>query len=401
MPEETQRVGQIRFTDRAGDTRSGIVDRLFRIGPGIRRLLLAGMVLASRVEGNEVNAKEILARGINMDHIFEPYRHPDRGWAEEDDRRVAGRIHEREFAQVARLGFTHVRLNLGRAFLQEYDPPCRLREEGFKLLDRVLDLAAQHRLGLVIDMHQVPVPPLDSDTAQRKGFRELWRAIGERYAKREQPLIYELLNEPRVEDPDAWREIVLELITAIRQEDPERVIIVTGGGWGDIGDLIKLGTQTAPNVVYSFHFYDPFVFTHQGATWTGPVMRTVKGIHYPLVPDQISAERDKARQAGLDTWPFDGWLQGGGKDALREKLASAFELAKRDGVILYCGEFGTHKPWSPPQDRARWITDVRSLLDEGGIQWAMWAYHAGYDLVEEDGSPTPEVVKALGLGAVH
>src|SRR5687767_15334471 len=98
-----------------------------------------------------------LTRGINMDHLFVPYRNPAEPWTAEHDAQVASRIREKEFKVIAGLGFRHVRLNLGRAVLQEYTPPCRIREEGFTLLDRALDLAAANGLGAVIDMHQVPV----------------------------------------------------------------------------------------------------------------------------------------------------------------------------------------------------------------------------------------------------
>ncbi len=341
---------------------------------------------------------EWLQRGINMDHLFVPYRNPAEPWGKEQDDGVAARIREKEFDVVVTLGFRHVRLNLGRALLQEYAPPCRLREDGFRLLDRALDLAAARHLGAVIDMHQVPVPPLDSDPAQRKGFNELWSAIAKRYAPRRQPIAYELLNEPRVEDPKVWREIVTELIAAIRKADPKRPIIVTGGGWGGIGDLMALGAQKIPNLVYSFHFYDPFVFTHQGATWTGENVKPLRGIRYPIDPKQMKDLRAKSEADGKGSWPFAEVENGCGWDDLKARMRKALDWGKREGVPLYCGEFGTiQRDWTPAADRIAWIKDVRTVLDEAGCGWAMWAYHAGFDLVTKDDVPLPGIAGALGL----
>jgi aryl-phospho-beta-D-glucosidase BglC (GH1 family) len=342
----------------------------------------------------------VLARGINMDHIFDPYRDPKEPWTADDQQRTASLLREEEFALVSRLGFTHVRLNLGRAFLQASATPFELRPAGFALLDRALDLLAAHHLAVLVDMHQVPVPDLEHSAVEREGFKALWRAIAARTRGRAQPIWFELLNEPRVEDPAVWRSVVLDLIAAIRAEDPGRGIVVGGGGWGGDEDLRKLGTIKLPNIVYSFHTYDPFVFTHQGATWTGATLKPLRGIRYPIQPAQMAEERAKAVAAGNDTWPFDSWKDGGGAAEVEKRLQPIFDWAKREGVPLYCGEFGVHRPYAPPEDRARWIADLRTILERHQVLWSMWSFHSGFDLVRE-GQADPAIVKALGLKEVR
>ena len=342
--------------------------------------------------------RSALARGINMDHVFAPYRRPDPAWTAEDDAKAATRIREEEVAVAAKAGFSHVRLNLGRCFLQDFEPPCRLREEGFDLLDRMLDLTATHGLATIVDLHQVPVPPLDAEPEQRAGFTALWKAIAARYRSRKQFLAYELLNEPRVEDPAVWRTIMAELVAAIRSTDPARPIVVTGGGWGGPEELTKVGVLDAGNLVYTFHFYDPFVFTHQGATWTGTAVEPLRGIRYPLDPDQLKKEREAADGSGRPLWPFNGWDAGGGKAQLEARMKPVLDWGRTAGVFLYCGEFGTiQRPWTPAADRARWVKDVREILEANDCGWAMWAYHAGFDLVADSDRPIPEILAALGL----
>jgi len=340
----------------------------------------------------------VLAKGINMDHIFDPYRNPKEAWTKEDQDRTASLLKDAEFKLVAGLGFTHVRLNLGRAFLQESSTPYALRPEGFALLGRALDLLQQNHLAVLVDMHQVPVPDLEHSAQERDAFRALWRAIAERTKGRAQPIWFELLNEPRVEDAKAWRGIVLDLIAAIRAVDPGRGIVVGGGGWGGDEDLRKLGKLDLPNIAYSFHTYDPFVFTHQGATWTDKVMAPLRGIRYPIDPAQMAAEKAKAVAAGLGTWPFDDWMKGGGAAEIEHRLTPIFDWAARERVPLYCGEFGVHRPYAPPADRARWIADLRTILEKHHVLWSMWSYHSGFDLVRE-GKADPAIVAALGFKA--
>lgn len=361
-------------------------------------VILTGLLLAAPATGGDAALSRGLSKGINFDHIFDPYRNSVRHpYSDEDRERIAAALREEEFKQVAELGFTHIRLNLGMVFFQDPKPPFAKRHANLVLLDRALDFAAGSGLGVVLDVHQIPVPNLTGSKDERENFTEMWKMLAKRYRSRKQALVFELLNEPRVEDPEVWREISSELIREIRKLDPGRAIIVTGGGWGGVEDLLKSGGLEFDNLAYSFHFYDPFVFTHQGATWTGKELRYLKGIRYPIDPAQMKAERAAMEERGLSSWPFDDWMGGGGKAALAARIEPAARLAKEQGLLLYCGEFGTHKPWAPPADRARWTADVREILEENGIGWAMWAYHAGYDLVEEDGSPTPAIVKALGL----
>jgi endoglucanase len=69
-------------------------------------------------------------------------------------------------------------------------------------------------------------------------------------------------------------------------------------------------------------------------------------------------------------------------------------------VPLICNEFGVHRPYADPQDRARWITDVRTALEHHAIGWTMWDYSGNFGVVtKEDGKTTPDegTVKALGL----
>jgi hypothetical protein len=173
---------------------------------------------------------------------------------------------------------------------------------------------------------------------------------------------------------------------------------VTGGGWGGIGDLMKLGAQKIPNLVYSFHFYDPFVFTHQGATWSDDAVKPLRNIRYPIDPAQMASSGAEAKAAGRGTWPMDSVKAGYGKAEIRKAMQEALAWGKREGVPLYCGEFGViRREWTPAADRVSWVRDVREVLDEAGCGWAMWAYHAGFDLVDRDDRPISGLPEALGL----
>lgn len=356
-----------------------------------------------------VDIHQILSKGINFDHIFAPHRrnatfevseYPD----------LAMNLKTSEFEQVAKLGFTHVRLNLGRYFLQDSEPPFNLMPQGLALLDQAVSMAVQNGLGIVLDMHQTPTADIFHDPKALEAFQKLWQGLAAHYAGQSPLIIYELMNEPAVPeftngnpkpaDWEKWREIIKGLVGTIRREDPDHYIVVTAGGWGGLDDLMQMGSLGLPRLVYSFHYYLPFVFTHQGAEWMDPSLARLHDIHYPVTGSEVKAGWEKAKKAGNQEWPFRAVPQGFDKKDMQRSLEALFQFAQKENLMLYCGEFGVHKPVAPPADRARWIKDMADILKEHGVAWSMWAYHAGFDLVDELGNPDPNIVKALGLQEV-
>jgi endoglucanase len=258
-------------------------------------------------------------------------------------------------------------------------------------------------------MHQVPPPRIFQDKSALDQFRKLWKGLAAHYVNRSPNIVYELLNEPNVNvlsdenktpkpaELDHWRSIMKDLVGAIREEDPDHYVIVTGGDWSGPKGLIQMGNLEMPKLVYTFHCYEPMVFTHQGATWVGKPMEGIRGVKYPVTEEEIQKLWADAKKNHEGEWPFTQYPKGFNKKNMKEWLKPVLEFGKKEKLILYCGEFGVHKPYAPPASRARWIADYVSLMKENKVAWAMWAYHAGFDLVDEKGKPLSGVVKALGL----
>jgi hypothetical protein len=82
------------------------------------------------------------------------------------------------------------------------------------------------------------------------------------------------------------------------------------------------------------------------------------------------------------------------------EMNQAADWAKQRGVPLVCNEFGVYRAFADPQDRARWIADVRTSLERHNIGWAMWDYSGSFGVVtnRETKAKLDEVtVRALGL----
>ncbi|MGH7739310.1 MAG: glycoside hydrolase family 5 protein [bacterium] len=347
--------------------------------------------------------RRMLSKGINFGHIFFPFE-GDRALDASRWKEMESHLKESEFRRVAECGFTHVRLNLGRGLLQYPPPAYGLRPEGFEWIDRAVEMAGRQGLGIVLDMHQTPPPDLFHDSAALAAYENLWGVIADHFTGRHPTVVFELINEPRIPElmepyPQAdhearWRTIMRGLARVIHRADPGRFVVVTGGGLGGAEDLARMGNLDIPRLFYSFHYYAPLCFTHQGANWLEDSISELRGIPYPLTR---KAAEEAGKSGKLKTF-FERNPNGFDKDFMRRDLRPVFEFAAREGIDLYCGGMGVYKPFAPSRDRARWVGDLVSLVGEEKVGWALWAYGSGFDLVDEKDQPDEDLLLAMGIG---
>lgn len=219
-------------------------------------------------------AKEFL-RGVNLgDYLEAPPQYFGRGV----------RVSAADIAQIKHEGFDHVRVPIG---WQHYaDPaPYTLSPEIFGRVDFIVTNALADGLAVMINIHHFD--ELDSDPAAATGeFLAIWKQIAAHYEHFSEKLAFELDNEPHDNATTAlMNPVYAQTIAEIRQTNPERTIFVEPGGWGVIGELKNLVLPPDKNVIVSVHCYEPFYFTHQGATWTRG-LTPVTGIVFPGPPAQ-------------------------------------------------------------------------------------------------------------------
>jgi len=310
-----------------------------------------------------------------------------------------------DIALIARLGFDHVRLSIDPVPLEQNPRALDgLNAEFLARLDRAVDDMLAHGLAVQIDLH-----PEDSykqrlvaDDGAVDNLSMLWRRLAAHYANRDpDKIFFEIVNEPEVRDPYRWAGIQATLAAAIRQAAPRNTLIATGPNYSGMADLLGLHPLPDPNVIYTFHFYEPHEFTHQGAAWGLAWWSFTHNIPYPAteasMADALKQLPDLPSRYKLENYWLDRW------DAHRIRLLidEAAAWAHQNGVPLLCNEFGAYRDHSDVQSRMNWIHDVRTALEADGIGWTMWDYRGGFGVVyKQDNQPArvdEKVVEALGL----
>jgi endoglucanase len=308
-----------------------------------------------------------------------------------------------DIALIKSMGFNHVRLSVNPQPMMDAREPNKIPADYLAEVDAAVKMILDRGLAVVIDMHP------DSDFKARlakdddfvERFADFWRAVAQHYSMWDADRVFlEILNEPEFPDRYRWMGVQAKLAAAIREGSSALTIIAAGARWSNDDELVFQEPLHDSNVIYTFHFYEPHIFTHQGATWGSYYWQWLRGVPYPsmieaaeraaaLEPNEVN--RLQVIRYGLDHWDA-------ARIAAEVKQAAAW--AQRRGVPLVCNEFGVYRAYSDPRDRDAWLHDARAAFEANGIGWTMWDYSGSFGVVTKtDGKTVVDsgVLKALGL----
>ena len=308
-----------------------------------------------------------------------------------------------DIALIKSMGFDHVRLSVNPEPMMVSHRPDEIPAEYLGYLDAAVKMILDRGLAVVIDLH--PESDFKARLAKDDGFvqefADFWRVLARHYSTWDaERVFFEILNEPELSDRYRWYGVQTKLAAAIREGAPQHTMIAAGARWSDDDDLVFIEPLRDPNVIYTFHFYEPHIFTHQGATWSAYFWHWVKGLHYPSSPESAAkvaaSVPDAVDRLAVIRYGEDHW------DAARidAEITQVAEWARQHGVTVMCNEFGVYRDYADPQDREAWIHDVRTALEKHGMGWAMWDYSGSFGVVtKKDGRNVPDEItlRALGL----
>jgi len=305
-----------------------------------------------------------------------------------------------EFVQMKRAGFDHVRVPVGWHHYAGAAPDFTLSPEIFARVDFAVTNTLANKMAVMINIHHFN--ELDHDPAGATGeFLAIWRQIAAHYQKFPKQLAFELDNEPHENATTAlMNPIYARAIAEIRQTNPKRTIVVEPGGWGGIGELKNLVLPPDDNVIVSAHCYEPFYFTHQGATWTSE-STPVTGIVFPgppaqpLVPDPKLQLKNYMRDwiEKYNTLPAD--KNPSSSLAFSGKLKYVHAWSDFYGRPVHLGEFGAYIK-ADAVSRANFYAAFRQTAEKENLGWCIWDWSANFRYWDKKNNcPMPGMHDAL------
>ncbi len=340
-----------------------------------------------------INKKEItdvssgvnkLQRGVDISLWF---RFP----LDESDKYFANYITDDDLSLIKNNGFTHVRLSIAPQYIFDATTLTKINTHMLPFIDKAIERILSHHIAVVVDVHDEQKTFENQKNAQ--DFLVFWRNFSNHLTKFDTNNVYfELLNEPVFDGKEQeWLKLQNQLIQTVRQQAPDNTIIAIGANWGGIEGLENVKPSTDKNIIYSFHFYEPMAFTHQGADWGGDSYPSIANLEYPENPsncEQVLAKvtTDNARDE-VQGYCDQGW----NKETLAKFIQRAVDWSKKNNnVPIWVGEFGVYCKQTPRQSKLQWLKDVKYIFEQNHIGWTLWGYDDcfGLGVTHQDGHIT-------------
>ncbi|NQU87440.1 MAG: cellulase family glycosylhydrolase [Mariniphaga sp.] len=305
-------------------------------------LIFPQYVFSQREKAFEINQK--LGQGINYGNMFEAPT--ETGWGNQWQPEYAGMISE--------LGFSHVRIPIrwepANRSAEVY--PYTINPNFLNRIKQVVDSALNNGLYAIINMHHHEAL-YENPTGNKARFMSQWEQISEFFKDYPDNLLFEILNEPHGNlDADTWNIFLNDALESIRIHSPERIVVIGTGEYGGLGGLLKLEIPDDQNIILTVHYYNPFHFTHQGASWS----------------------------EGSDAWMGTEWMDTETeRSIMRQDFAPLVQLGEQQNIPIHIGEFGAYEK-ADMESRVRWTSFLSRYLESLDWSWAYWEFSAGFGI---------------------
>lgn len=287
-----------------------------------------------------------IQRCMNMGGALEAANEGDWGYT----------VRQQDFTRLKAAGFDTIRLPVKVSAHTAKTAPYAIDEALLTRVDEIIGWAIADDLQIILDVHHYEELN-DQPRAHEPRLEAMWDQLATRYAAYPANLMFEFINEPYGAMTVARTDrLNARLLARIRQDNPDRWVVIGSAQWGSLMGLLDSSPPYDPRVITTFHYYEPFEFTHQGANWTEP-----------------------PRPLGV-TW-------GNKKDrrAIQDDMGRAAHWRDQTGMPMLLGEFGVFVD-APMDERARWTAHIRRSAEAEGIGWCYWEWGTGfpvYDLKRE------------------
>jgi endoglucanase len=285
-------------------------------------------------------------------------------------------------------------------------------EDGYIIPGKILDIldditkwSDELKLYVIFDFHNRTDADSFTPTDVEKVLNPVWTQIAERYKDASDYLIYELMNEPHGIEIEEWNAIIKRVHDLVRSIDKEHYLIVGGADWNSTKGMKALPDFEDDRIIYTFHFYEPHTFTHQGAGWAH--MERVRGIPFPYDKDRMPDPPENPTET--EKRCYEEYPEKGTVEAVEKFFEEYVSFSRERKAPLLCGEFGCSTICVGQEERVNWYRIVTKLLEEKGIARTSWDYYGSFGIfrMQEGKWELPkfpedlniELLEAMGLHA--
>jgi endoglucanase len=296
-----------------------------------------------RQEGSIFDKARQIGRGVNLGNALEA---PSEGeW---------GVVLDEEYFRLIREGrFNSVRIPIRWSAHAQAEAPFTIDPEFLARVDWAVEQALKNGLVAIVNMHHYEEMIADP-AAHTEALSIMWSQIAEHFQDSPDTVYFGATQRAEYHlDWQTWNKVLKEAIAIIRQTNPDRPIVIGPVNWNSVTQLTYMELpKDDHNLIGTFHYYEPFHFTHQGAEWA----------------------------SGSEAWMGTTWE---GTQAEQQAILDAIQVAaswsQKTKRPVYLGEFGAYYK-ADMDSRQRWTDFVARQAEVNDISWAYWEFCSGFGL---------------------
>jgi hypothetical protein len=324
---------------------------------------------------------------------------------------------EQRVAEAASIGFDFVRLRVALAPWTDAESRSD-QDKALILANGIIEQALSQGMRVDVVMMAGSLPTTTAaglictaDPSTVAAWTAGWRAVLALLPDSSH-VAFEPLNEPPncTEGNEVWDAAQLSLYRQIRALRHAVKFVVYGHHWGDntATDFTSLDPTPYlgdPNVLFTFHYYDPFAFTGQGLSWLlDGRYRYLTGLSWPYDAANAQAvlenalglvEQDPHLTSGQSaifeqelTADIAGYVTSGTPKYLTAQFTQVQDWARTNHVNpqqILVGEYGVAQPshntlGEPLPTSPAWFSALLTAMDPMGFAAAVWDLDSGFGI---------------------
>ena len=303
---------------------------------------------------------------------------------------------------IKSMGFEFVKLLINPAVFKSEGG---LASSAMPYFDQMVNMVVDENLPVAVCIH----PENDfkyeylANKTQFESLLGFYKELAAYMAKRwnSDQLAFQLMTEPfgasfNPDDWNHWDKLQHQMWNVVRPKMPGYTLILSSDMTGKIEGFHNITPVNDENVMYSFTFYEPHLFSFQGGKWQPDGIPWLKNLPYPSSPESLKSiqnllapvpEKWRIRlKAEIEGYANECWNRERLKARI-EQLMDWNQYYGRGKLKIWCAEFGCYQGGANPADRARYIEDLRTIFEADKIGWAYWSYNETFSVMTSDRTP--------------